>query len=92
MAAQALQMTGGAEAVRFGPCDPASWRPDLEWLAAELSSSSPPRMVVLVNPCNPTGAGSQRLSWRARDSLMQLRERRRPCKRAQCWLCRCAAG
>lgn len=71
-AAQALQMTGGAEAVRFGPCDPASWHPDLEWLAAELSSGSPPRMVVLVNPCNPTGAEPQRPSRRARDSITQL--------------------
>ena len=67
-------MTGGAEAVRLGPCDPASWRPNLEWLAEELTGASPPRMVVLVNPCNPTGANSQRPSQRAFDSVMQLEE------------------
>lgn len=53
---QALQMTGGAQAVKFGPCDPASWHPDLDWLEAELQGGNPPKMVVLVNPCNPTGA------------------------------------
>jgi len=51
----ALQMTGGAQAVRFGPCDPASWHPDLDWLEAEIQGNNPPKMVVLVNPCNPTG-------------------------------------
>jgi hypothetical protein len=50
-----LQMTGGSDAVVFGRCDPATWHPDLDWLEGELSGPSPPRMVVLINPCNPTG-------------------------------------
>ena len=36
-------------------CNPESWHPDLDWLEECLQSSDPPRMVVLVNPCNPTG-------------------------------------
>lgn len=51
----ALQMTGGARSVRFGPCDPSTFHPDLNWLEQELLGPSPPKMVVLVNPCNPTG-------------------------------------
>lgn len=53
----ALQMTGGAQGVVQGPCDPSTFHPDLDWLERELSRTdvSPPRMVVLVNPCNPTG-------------------------------------
>jgi len=41
--------------VVFGPCDPSSWHPDLDWLQRTLDGPSPPRMAVLVNPCNPTG-------------------------------------
>ena len=52
----ALQMTGGAANVVFGPCDRSTWRPDLDWLEAELAGPRPPKMVVLVNPNNPTGA------------------------------------
>jgi len=39
-----------------GPCDPRTLHPDLDWLQRELAGPQPPRMVVLVNPCNPTGA------------------------------------
>lgn len=52
----ALQMTGGAASVVLGQCDPASWHPDFDWLEGVLTGPSPPKMVVLVNPCNPTGA------------------------------------
>jgi aspartate/methionine/tyrosine aminotransferase len=51
----ALQMTGGAAEVVFGPCNPDSLHPDLDWLERQLRGPSPPKMVVLVNPCNPTG-------------------------------------
>jgi aspartate/methionine/tyrosine aminotransferase len=54
----ALQMTGGGARVLLGPCDPATLRPNLEWLAAALADPAPaarPRLVVLTNPCNPTG-------------------------------------
>lgn len=51
----ALQMTGGGSNVVFAPCDPHTFHPDLDWLERELTGSTPPRMVVLVNPCNPTG-------------------------------------
>ena len=50
----ALQMTNMAQTLRIGPCD-AGMRPSLSWLADELASARPPRMVVLVNPNNPTG-------------------------------------
>ena len=36
-------------------CDPDSCHPDLNWLEHCLQSPDPPRMVVLVNPNNPTG-------------------------------------
>ena len=51
----AVQMTGGADNVVHGKCDPQSWHPNLDWLEQELSQPNPPKMVVLVNPCNPTG-------------------------------------
>ncbi|CAL5223689.1 g6241 [Coccomyxa viridis] len=51
----ALQMTGGGHSVVHGRCDPHTWQPDLDWLEQTLSGPDPPKMVVLVNPCNPTG-------------------------------------
>jgi aspartate/methionine/tyrosine aminotransferase len=51
----ALQMTGSAPEVLLGPCDAASLHPDLQWLQQQLAGPKPPKMVVLVNPCNPTG-------------------------------------
>ena len=36
-------------------CPLCSGHPDLDWLAAELAGPNPPRLVVLTNPCNPTG-------------------------------------
>ena len=52
----ALQLSGGAKNVVTGRCHPSSWHPDLDWLQAALASPNPPRMVVITNPCNPTGA------------------------------------
>ena len=51
----AVQMTGGAADVVHGRCDPQTWHPDLDWLEQELARPNAPKMVVLVNPCNPTG-------------------------------------
>ena len=51
----ALQMTGGGHSVVFGRCHQQTWRPDLDWLEQVLAVPTPPKMVVLVNPCNPTG-------------------------------------
>jgi aspartate/methionine/tyrosine aminotransferase len=51
----AIQMTGGARTVLFGPHD-AALKPDLDWLEAQLASEKPPKMVTIVNPCNPAGA------------------------------------
>ena len=55
------QMTGGAANVVFGRCHPDSLHPDLAWLEEQLQQPSPPRMVVLVNPNNPTGAFAGRV-------------------------------
>lgn len=41
--------------MELGQCNADSLRPDLGWLRQRLQQPSPPRMVVLVNPCNPTG-------------------------------------
>lgn len=54
----ALQMTGGGRSVVYGRCDPYTWQPNLDWLEQALSGPDPPKMVVLVNPCNPTGASA----------------------------------
>lgn len=51
----ALQMTGGADRVLLGPCHCDNQHPDLGWLQQQLTGPDPPRMVVIVNPCNPTG-------------------------------------
>lgn len=51
----AIQMTGGASRIIYGECDPLTLHPNLEWLQTVLSKPTPPKMVVLVNPCNPTG-------------------------------------
>jgi aromatic aminotransferase len=50
----ACQMTGSARTVMFGPPD-ACLKPDLVWLEGVLAGDTPPKMVVIVNPCNPAG-------------------------------------
>lgn len=54
----APQMAGGGRGVVLGRCDPDTWHPDLDWLEDALSGPVPPKMVVITNPCNPTGGGS----------------------------------
>ncbi len=80
-------MTGGADAVVFGRCDPATWHPDLVWLESALAGPTPPKMVVLVNPCNPTGAptawscepsGSRH--WLQAITLAVLQVQHEPCR------------
>eukprot|EP00199_Chlamydomonas_sp_CCMP681_P002316 CAMPEP_0119111636 /NCGR_PEP_ID=MMETSP1180-20130426/36531_1 /TAXON_ID=3052 ORGANISM="Chlamydomonas cf sp, Strain CCMP681" /NCGR_SAMPLE_ID=MMETSP1180 /ASSEMBLY_ACC=CAM_ASM_000741 /LENGTH=423 /DNA_ID=CAMNT_0007098707 /DNA_START=46 /DNA_END=1317 /DNA_ORIENTATION=- len=51
----AVQMTGGARHVLYGPCDPQTLHPDLGWLEQQLLGPNPPKCVVLVTPNNPTG-------------------------------------
>ena len=51
----ALQMTGGGRSVVYGRCHQQTWKPDLNWLEGALSGTEIPKMVVLCNPCNPTG-------------------------------------
>lgn len=52
-------MMGGSQTVAFGPSDPDTFEPDLDWLEAELQGPNRPKLVYIVNPCNPTG-GSNR--------------------------------
>eukprot|EP00882_Tetradesmus_deserticola_P031207 GHRQ01035282.1.p1 GENE.GHRQ01035282.1~~GHRQ01035282.1.p1 ORF type:complete len:246 (+),score=86.93 GHRQ01035282.1:437-1174(+) len=54
----ALQMTGGTPQVVLGPCCAGNLHPDWGWLQQQLAGPQPPKMVVLVNPCNPTGGRS----------------------------------
>lgn len=52
----ALQMTGGAKSMIIGPVRSETLLPDVDWLEEVLTSeSNKPKMVVIVNPCNPTG-------------------------------------
>lgn len=41
--------------VVLGPCSSNTLHPDLDWLQQQLAGDQPPKMVVIVNPCNPTG-------------------------------------
>ncbi len=50
------QMTGGGSSVVVGPSDPETWHPDQDWLATELRGATPPKLVYVVSPGNPTGA------------------------------------
>lgn len=50
-----LQMTGCAQSIAYGPCDARTWHPDLDWLQREFEGRSPPKLVYLVNPGNPSG-------------------------------------
>jgi aromatic aminotransferase len=50
----AVQMTGGSRTVLFGP-PTEGLKPDLDWLEELLNSEKAPKMVVIVNPCNPAG-------------------------------------
>eukprot|EP00884_Botryococcus_braunii_P017072 jgi/Botrbrau1/4048/Bobra.152_3s0007.2 len=73
----AIQMTGGAAHVIYGQCDPTTLHPDLDWLEKHLQGPGAAKMVVIVNPCNPTGV------------LLDEGELRRAaelCERAGAWL------
>ncbi|KAJ9506883.1 hypothetical protein QJQ45_005076 [Haematococcus lacustris] len=73
----ALQMTGGGQSVVFGPSDPHTLHPDLGWLREQLAGPTPPRMVVIVNPSNPTGVLL---------SAEEVQEAAALCSAAGCWL------
>lgn len=69
-----VQMTGSACDIVLGQADPATLKPSLPWLrdalAGRVPGVAPPRMVVVVNPCNPTGVV---LSRQELDALSQVR-------------------
>lgn len=50
-----VQMMGGGPGVVFGPSDRRTFHPDLDWLQQQLKGPQKPKLVYLVNPCNPTG-------------------------------------
>jgi len=53
-----MMLTGSGipkQNILIGPRDPETMLPDLDWLEEALDSEKPPKLVVLVNPCNPTG-------------------------------------
>lgn len=50
-----VQLAGGSDTVEFGPSNPETLHPDLDWLEEQCSSSNPPRLVYIVNPSNPSG-------------------------------------
>lgn len=54
-ALMAVQMMGGGNTISYGPSDPDTFYPDLDWLEQEFKKSDKPKLVYLVNPCNPTG-------------------------------------
>ncbi|GAB4819316.1 hypothetical protein N2152v2_006362 [Parachlorella kessleri] len=89
----ALQMAGGGRNVVLGPCDSSSWHPDLDWLEGALAGPSPPKMVVITNPCNPTGklpaqqrGGEQQQQGRVLLSTAELERASELCRRAGAWL------
>lgn len=54
-ALMAVQMMGGGNTISYGPSDPDTFYPDLDWLEKGLKGPNKPKLVYLVNPCNPTG-------------------------------------
>jgi len=50
----ALQMSSVKPLV--GPCDQNTMLPDICWLREQFKANANIRMVILCNPCNPTGA------------------------------------
>lgn len=42
-------MTGGADNVILGPCNPESLRPDLDWLEERMTHPNRPKMVVIFS-------------------------------------------
>ena len=51
----ALQMTGVETVIGPSRLDDGSGAPDVQWLADTFKNHDDVRMVVLCNPCNPTG-------------------------------------
>lgn len=75
--AMALQMTGSRAHLVEGRCDPWTLQPDLDWLESRLEQPDPPKIVVLVNPCNPTGV------LMSKEALIRASE---ICERHGAWL------
>jgi katanin p60 ATPase-containing subunit A1 len=56
-----IQMCGGGDNIIYGPCDPVNFHPNFDWLENLLTNGERgekkkiPKMVVITNPCNPTG-------------------------------------
>ena len=63
-----VEMTGSGAHLIEGPCHSETLLPDLDWLAWRCQQPDPPKMVVCVNPCNPTGQQSNLLMQRGRCS------------------------
>ena len=58
--AMSMQMTGSSARLIEGVCDPDTFQPDLDWLEQRFRQPDPPKMVVLINPNNPTGLCRER--------------------------------
>ncbi len=72
--------TGGGSNVVMAPCHPDTLHPDLDWLAnylADKSNAAATKMVVIINPNNPTGVLVD---------LPDLERARAMCADAGCWL------
>eukprot|EP00210_Caulerpa_lentillifera_P009383 g8945.t1 len=73
----AVQMTGSSLNLIEGHCNPHTLQPDLDWLEKRFSEPNPPSLVVLVNPCNPTGI------LMSKESLTRAAE---ICEKNRAWL------
>lgn len=69
-----VQMTGSSRDILLGQVEPHTLKPSLSWLsdalAGRIPGLAPPRTVVVVNPCNPTGIVLQQDEL---DALSQVR-------------------
>ncbi|GAX73280.1 hypothetical protein CEUSTIGMA_g734.t1 [Chlamydomonas eustigma] len=82
----AIQMSGGGRNVEYGECDNRTFHPDLKWLRQRLLGQKAAgggregksvRMVIITNPCNPTGV---LMTKEEVDEAADI------CREAGCWL------
>ena len=72
----AIQMTGGGRSLVIGDVD-SELIPDMNWLENHLETTTSTKMVIICNPCNPTGV------MYPKETMLRARD---ICKKYNSWL------